>query len=65
MMLPTWMVQYVTRRPALHAGLTRADRGEVEVAALDRGGAAAAFNQRYPANCRIEAIYLKSATGFA
>lgn len=64
-LLPTWTVQYVTRRPTLRAGLTMRDREEIEVAAMDREGAAAAFNQRFPANYRIEAIFMKSATGFS
>jgi hypothetical protein len=65
MFLPTWTVQYVTRRPTLTRGLTMRDRGEIEVAGLDRDHAAAAFRQRFPSNYRIEAIFPKSATGFA
>jgi hypothetical protein len=54
--LPTWIVQYDKRRPTLTAPLAAADRGEIEVSALDRKAAAAAFRQR---------ISPKSATGFA
>lgn len=65
MNLPTWKVQYDTRRPGLGRPLTRADRSEVEVAAADREGAAAAFRQRYPAAYKIRSISPGSATGFA
>lgn len=62
---PTWIVQYATRRPSIRNGLTAADRGEVEVSGTDRDSAAAAFRQMFPVNYRIEAIFMRSATGFA
>lgn len=62
--LPTWTVQYSERRPTLTAPLTRRDRDEIEVAALDREGAERSFKQRFP-QYEIEAIFPKSATGFA
>ena len=65
MMLPTWIIQFTTRRPTIRAGLTMNDRGEVEVAALDRERAAAAFRQRFPASYQIEAIFVGSPTGFS
>jgi hypothetical protein len=65
MFLPTWIVQYDSRRPSLTRPLTRADRGEVQVGAADREGAAAVFRQRFPAGHRIRSISMGSATGFA
>jgi hypothetical protein len=63
--LPTWIVQYDKRRPTLTAPLAAADRGEIEVSALDREAAAAAFRQRFPADHMIRSISPGSATGFA
>jgi hypothetical protein len=62
--LPTWIVWYNKRRPRLGHGLTAADRGSIEVGALDRAGAAAAFSQRFP-TYHIVSISMGSATGFA
>jgi hypothetical protein len=55
--LPTWIVQYDKRRPTLTASLAAADRGEIQVCPpLDRGAAAAAFRQWFPADHMIGSI---------
>lgn len=61
--LPTWWVEYERRRPTLRSPLTSEDRGKIEVGALDREGAAAAFRQRFAG--KIVAIYPESGTGFS
>ena len=61
--LPTWIVHYAKRRPSLVAPLTGRDYEELEVGAKDRDGAAAAFNQRMPAQCSIVSIRLGGALG--
>jgi len=61
--LPMWVVHYTKRRPSLVAPLTAQDHAELEVGAMDRDGAAAAFNQRMPAQCRIVSIHLGGALG--
>lgn len=63
MLMPTWIVHYRRRRPSLTRPLTRADYLSVEVGAIDRDGAARAFNQRYSGE--IVSISMGSATGFA
>lgn len=63
MPLPSWTVQYLSRRPTLTRPITTADHAEIEVGALDRAGAEAAFKQGFPASHKILAIILKSATG--
>lgn len=64
-MLPTWIVEYQRRRPTITRPLGRDDYLRVEVAALDEDRASAAFRQRYPAACRIVAVYVGSPTGMA
>jgi hypothetical protein len=63
--LPTWIVEYATRRPTLSRPLTSGDYRRAEVSAMDRDGAAAAFSQRFGVLCRIVSIYPGSATGMA
>lgn len=60
-LMPTWLVEYETRRPTLTHPLTSADRGSVEVWARDLAGAKDAFRQRYA--YIITAVSMKSAMG--
>jgi hypothetical protein len=55
-------MQYDKRRPTLMASLAAADRGEIEVCPpLDRGAAAAAFRQWFPAdlNDRVDLALIR------
>lgn len=62
-MLPTWIIWYRTRRPTLTAPLAHRDYAQIEVSAMDRDGAAAAFRQRY--HYEIVSISIGSPTGMA
>jgi len=60
---PQWRVEYRKRRPTLTSPLTSRDYATVIVGAMDREGAAAAFRQRFDAQCEIVSVSLESATG--